>query len=106
VGWALIAFGVWISLRAALEAGDINIDSPTQLLTTGPYAHSRNPMYLGWTSLHLGIALAANSFWIIATLPLVVIVTHLFDIRREERRSLAEFGDEYRAYQEKVRRYF
>ena len=106
LGWPLIAAGIWISIRAAMEAGDVSVESPTKLLTTGPYARSRNPMYVGWTLLYLGIALAANSVWITALLPAVIAFTHLFDIRREERILKEEFGDQYAEYQERVRRYF
>ena len=105
LGFPLVAAGIWISARAALEAGDMTIESPTELLTTGPYSRSRNPMCVGWTVLCLGIALAANSIWIIACLPAVIIFTHLVDIRREERKLKAEFGDQYLEYQDRVRRY-
>ena len=105
LGWPLIAVGIWISVMAALEAGDMSIESPTKLLTLGPYSRSRNPMYVGWTLLYLGIALAANSVWITALVPVVIVFTHLVDIRREERMLKAEFGDQYLEYEESVRRY-
>ena len=105
LGWPLIAAGIWISIRAAMEAGDISIESPTKLLTTGLYARSRNPMYVGWTLLYLGIALTANSVWIIALLPAAIVFTHLVDIRREERSLMAEFGDQYLEYKKRVHRY-
>ena len=105
LGWPLIAVGIWISVMAALEAGDMSIESPTKLLTLGPYSSSRNPMYVGWTLLYLGIALAANSVWIAALVPVVIVFTHLVDIRREERMLKAEFGDQYLEYEESVRRY-
>ena len=63
-------------------------------------------MYVGWTLLYLGIALVANSVWMIALLPVVIIFTHLVDIRREEQILKNEFGDQYFEYQERVRRYF
>ena len=105
LGWPLIAVGIWISVRAAREAGDMNIESPTKLLTTGLYSRSRNPMYVGWTLLYLGIALVANSVWIIALGPAVIVFTHLVDVRREERILKTEFGDQYLEYQERVPRY-
>jgi protein-S-isoprenylcysteine O-methyltransferase Ste14 len=105
LGWPPLVFGIWIALRAAVEAGNMNIESPTSLLTTGPYSRSRNPMYVGWTILHFGIALAANSVWIAALLPAVLVFTHLVEIRREERFLKAEFGEQYLAYERRVRRY-
>jgi protein-S-isoprenylcysteine O-methyltransferase Ste14 len=85
LGWPLIVVGIWVSVWAAKEAGVMNIESPTKLLTAG---------------------LAANSVWIVALLPAAVVFTHLVDIRREERILKAEFGDQYLEYQERVRRYF
>ena len=106
LGLPLIAVGIWISIRASMEAGEMSIESPAKLLTTGPYARSRNPMYVGWTLLHLGISVAANSVWMISLLPAAIVFTHFVDVRREERILKAAFGDQYRAYQERVRRYF
>lgn len=62
-------------------------------------------MYVGWTLLYLGIALTANSVWIIALLPAAIVFTHLVDIRREERSLMAEFGDQYLEYKKRVHRY-
>jgi protein-S-isoprenylcysteine O-methyltransferase Ste14 len=41
--------GAGIAVWAVLEASDMSIDSPDRLLVTGPYALSRNPMYVAWT---------------------------------------------------------
>jgi len=83
----------------------MNIASPDMLLKGGPYALSRNPMYVGWTLIYIGISFAANSVWTIAMLPIVIIYIHFVDIRREERILEDEFGDEYRRYKRRVRRY-
>jgi len=106
LGWPLIVTGIWISVKTVLEVGKMNIEMPTKLLITGPFTRSRNPMYVGWTLLYLGIAIAANSFWIIVLLPAIIVFTHLVDIRKEEQFLKAEFGDQYLEYQERVRRYF
>ena len=62
-------------------------------------------MYIGWTLLFLGIALAANSLWIIALLPIIFVYTHFVDIRKEEEQLKAEFGNLYLEYQDRIRRY-
>lgn len=77
----------------------------TALVVSGPYRFSRNPMYLGFTLIYAGVALLANSAWPFVLLPVVVLVMQRFVIYREERYLERIFGDEYRAYCAKVRRW-
>ena len=105
IGWPLIILGIGLCAWSVIEAKEMNIAKPNQLLTTGPYARSRNPMYVGWTLIYLGISFAANSLWIIALLPVVLIYMHFIDIPKEEHLLTEQFGDEYCQYQHRVRRY-
>ena len=105
LGWPLLLLGAAISLRAALEAGEMDVSSPEMLLTKGPYAFSRNPMYTGWTVGYVGISFVSNAFWLIVLLPVVAAYMHLVDVRREEDSLEREFGEEYRSYKHKVPRY-
>ena len=77
----------------------------TALVTSGPYRFTRNPMYVGFTCLYLGIALWANALWPLVLLPVVLVVMHHGVIAREERYLEQLFGDEYRAYRGRVRRW-
>jgi protein-S-isoprenylcysteine O-methyltransferase Ste14 len=97
--------GIGICTWSVIEAAEMNIASPTKLLKSGPYALSRNPMYVGWTLIYIGIAFAINSIWIIAFLPIVVIYIHFVDIRKEEQILEEQFGDDYHQYRKRVRRY-
>jgi protein-S-isoprenylcysteine O-methyltransferase Ste14 len=106
IGLPLILIGVGLASWAVIEAGEGEIEKPTKLLTGGPYIFSRNPMYVAWMLLYLGIGLAANSLWIVVLLPAVAIFTHFFDVRREERFLEKTFGEEYIRYKWRVRRYF
>ncbi len=106
IGWPLIAVGIGLCAWSVTEAKEMNIANPNILLKSGPYALSRNPMYVGWTLIYLGISYAANSVWIIALLPVVIIYIHFVDIRKEERLLDEQFGDEYSQYRKRVRRYF
>lgn len=105
LGLPLIGIGIVLSAWAVLETGTTNIESPDRLLKSGPYSFSRNPMYVGWGSLYLGVALTVNSVWIIALFPLVFAVTHFLDVIKEEQFLGEQFGEEYRDYQSRVRRY-
>ncbi|MGH2400215.1 MAG: methyltransferase family protein [bacterium] len=75
------------------------------IVSSGPYRFSRNPIYLSFIMLQLGIALTANSAWIL----LMVIPTFLYlsfgVIDREEGYLLRKFGDEYGHYKKAVRRW-
>ena len=75
------------------------------IVATGPYRFSRNPIYLSFVLLQLGIAMTANSVWIL----LMVIPTFLYlslgVIDREESYLSRKFGDEYHDYKESVRRW-
>jgi protein-S-isoprenylcysteine O-methyltransferase Ste14 len=106
IGLLLIAVGVGLAAWSVLEAGSTEIESPKRLLTGGPYSLSRNPMYIAWTLIYLGIGLTANSLWIIALLPIVMVFTHFVDVLQEERFLEKQFGDEYLQYKEQVRRYY
>lgn len=79
---------------------------PTKaLVTVGPYRYSRNPMYVGMALLYLGTAIWQNTVWPLLALPAVIAVIHVGVIRREERYLEALFGEDYRAYRERVRRW-
>jgi protein-S-isoprenylcysteine O-methyltransferase Ste14 len=77
----------------------------TALVTTGVYRYSRNPIYLGMALIYVGLSLFADSLLALAWLPLALIIIHLGVIRREERYLEAKFGEEYRAYRGRVRRW-
>lgn len=77
----------------------------TALVTDGPYRLTRNPMYLGFTLVYLGLTAWANSVWPLVLLPAVLPVMHHGVVRREERYLERRFGEEYRAYCRRVRRW-
>lgn len=77
----------------------------TALVTTGVYSVTRNPMYLGMLFLYLGGSCWGNSLWPLFVLPAVLWVMEAGVIRREERYLEGRFGEEYRAYKGRVRRW-
>lgn len=77
----------------------------THLVMSGPHRYSRNPDYIGQTLVYVGIALMANSWWPIILLPIVLVVIRYGVIAREERYLEALFGQEYRDYAARVRRW-
>jgi protein-S-isoprenylcysteine O-methyltransferase Ste14 len=97
-GWALIAF------RNARTTPHPN-RPVVALVTWGPYRVSRNPMYVGLSAGVAGIALIANTPWILAALPVVWLLLRLLVIDREETYLERRFGDEYRAFVARTRRW-
>lgn len=104
VGYSLIVSGTWVVGRSLHTAGSTDVEHPDRLLITGPYALTRNPMYIGWALLHLGIGVAAGHAWILAALPGATAWAHR-EILREERKLSENFGDEYERYRATVPRY-
>jgi protein-S-isoprenylcysteine O-methyltransferase Ste14 len=77
----------------------------TAIVKAGPYRISRNPIYLAFSLLQLGIAIWAGSWWLVLTLAGAVAILNAVVIPREERYLEAKFGAEYRAYKAAVRRW-
>ena len=104
VGWASVLTGLLLVAWAVRTAADVDLERPNQLVRGGPYAFSRNPMYVAWTLAYVGIALVADAAWPLLLLPVVLVVTHIV-IVREERSLERRFGAAYRSYKRSVRRY-
>jgi protein-S-isoprenylcysteine O-methyltransferase Ste14 len=77
----------------------------TVIVRTGPYRFSRNPIYLAFSVFQLGIAIWANSVWLLATLVGAVTLIHYVVIRREEQYLERKFGAQYLDYKASVRRW-
>jgi len=77
----------------------------TVIVRTGPYRFSRNPIYLAFSVFQLGIAIWANSVWLLATLVGAVALVHYVVIRREEQYLERKFGAQYLDYKASVRRW-
>lgn len=109
---AAIFLCIWLALMASAVAAFVAartailpIRPATAIVTTGPYRLTRNPMYLGLASLHVGAALLANSWWPLIVLPFVLLVIDRAVIAREERYLRVAFPVEYAAYCARVRRW-
>jgi protein-S-isoprenylcysteine O-methyltransferase Ste14 len=103
-GWPLLLGGLGLGAWAVRAAADVDLERPDQLVDNGPYAYSRNPMYVAWTVGYVGIALVAGTAWPLLLLPAVLVVTQVA-VLREERSLERRFGAAYRSYKTSVRRY-
>ncbi|HXY23592.1 MAG TPA: isoprenylcysteine carboxylmethyltransferase family protein [Candidatus Acidoferrum sp.] len=76
------------------------------LTTTGPYAHTRNPLYLGSAILALGAGIATNSWFSASILVLYFAVFYSIVMRREEEELLARHGAQFEEYARAVPLFF
>jgi len=110
LGPLLIVCGVLIGLlgfREMRRAGT-NVDPyepATTVVTGGPYRFTRNPMYVGFTLMYVGISALADALLPILLLPAVQQLMRRGVIEREERYLESKFGDEYLQYKGRVRRW-
>jgi len=84
----------------------VNPDNPTTILvTSGPYRFSRNPMYLAFVLIQLGIGLAVSSWWLLIALLPAWIILRWGVIAREEQYLTEQFDAAYLEYKTAVRRW-
>jgi protein-S-isoprenylcysteine O-methyltransferase Ste14 len=98
---------VVVSLRAFARAGTTPspAERPDRLVTGGPLAHTRNPIYLGTVLATAGEALALGSAVVAGYAGALWTVYHLLVVYREEPALATAFGDDYEAYREQVPRW-
>ena len=96
-GWALAE-------RRRHEANEFDLERPQTLVTSGAYAVSRHPMYVGWWLIHLGFGVLRGSAWVLVTLPSAVLAEH-GAVLAEERQLAQSFGQQFLSYAEQVPRY-
>jgi protein-S-isoprenylcysteine O-methyltransferase Ste14 len=75
------------------------------LITTGAFGLSRNPIYLGNTTLMIGIGLLSGSLWFILFGLVAAFATQKLAIEREEKHLVHRFGKKYLDYSKRVRRW-
>jgi protein-S-isoprenylcysteine O-methyltransferase Ste14 len=77
----------------------------TTIVRDGPYRFTRNPIYLAFSLLQLGLALWVNTLWLLLTLVAAFTLMSFVVIPKEERYLERRFPGEYRSYTESVRRW-
>jgi protein-S-isoprenylcysteine O-methyltransferase Ste14 len=97
-GWSLYLFR---RHRTGLLPGQ----ATEEMILEGPFARSRNPLYLGLLVLYLGLALLAPSVWALVLFPVAVVLVEWGAIRPEERFLRQRFGPAYDEYAGRVRRW-
>ena len=111
LGGILLATGVTILVQGMRRFGAHGTNVPTNqpstaLVTDGPYAYSRNPIYIGLSFLYVGVGLTVDSAWIVALLVPLLVVMRYGVIAREERYLEGKFGAPYIEFKSRTPRWF
>ncbi|GAB1095773.1 MAG: hypothetical protein Sw2LagBPW_12490 [Shewanella algae] len=112
LAFSLLAAGLIIPLAGVLSfkrhgtTPDPRVpEQSSTLVTSGIYRCSRNPMYLGFVFLLLAQTFFLNSLWLLLLVALFIAYLQRFQILPEERAMQQLFGDPYRTYCQRVRRW-
>ena len=98
LAWALLTLA---TMKTAIYPNQ----AARELVAQGPYRFSRNPMYVALTAMTFGIGLLADNIWILLLLPIALVALTKLVIQREEHYLAEAFGESYRNYQLRVRRW-
>ncbi|MBT3995449.1 MAG: isoprenylcysteine carboxylmethyltransferase family protein [Chloroflexi bacterium] len=104
-GGIAIFIAVSLMIWAIYVFANESTEKPGSLQTAGPYRLTRNPMYLGWSLLLLGIGLLLGSWWLLIGVLLAMAITNFRVIPSEEKFLHDRFGDEFNEYTRSVRRW-
>ena len=106
IGAAGAFLGAWSLLALRAVHTSPNPFKPTQALSMrGPYGFSRNPIYLSFAALYAGIAVFTRMGWELVVLLAVLVAVQRLVILREEAYLERKFGQAYRDYLGRVRRW-
>lgn len=110
LGWALVLIGVGTAIAGLMQfRAEDTTPNPagraSALAVGGVYRFTRNPMYLGVLIAFLGLALAWRSAWLLVLLPPMAYALTKLAIEREEAYLEHRFGDAYRDYKSRTRRW-
>ena len=110
LAWVLIGIGLagftWALAAIWGHGTTVNpYKAASNLVTLGPYRHSRNPIYVSDWFVYAGAMLLLQTAWPLLLAPLVFLVMRYLVIAHEETHLDARFGAEYRDYMLRVRRW-
>ncbi|WP_350282775.1 isoprenylcysteine carboxylmethyltransferase family protein [Nitrosomonas sp.] len=110
LGWLGVIMGLallaWTAITLWRHRTTVNpYKAASSLCTTGPFRYSRNPIYLGDWLIFIGTAMLLSTWWPLFFAPLIWAMLRYGVIRHEEAHLEARFGESYRNYKARVRRW-
>jgi protein-S-isoprenylcysteine O-methyltransferase Ste14 len=101
-----LALFAWAIVTMSRAGSNVPTNRPTTtIVESGPYRFTRNPIYVAMFVALIGLAVAFDSLWLFITLVPFALVIRYGVVAREEAYLERKFGDVYRAYQSRVRRW-
>ena len=100
----LLGIGAFVEFRKARTTLDPH-GSVKQLVTSGIYRFTRNPIYLGFLLMVIGLPLNSGLYWGVVMAPFYVLTMNRFVIEREETYLGKKFKDIFTSYKSRVRRW-
>jgi protein-S-isoprenylcysteine O-methyltransferase Ste14 len=110
LGWLLVGIGLalfaWTLVTFWRHRTTVNpYKAASSLCTGGPFRFSRNPIYVGDWFILVGVSMLLATVWPLLFAPLIWALLRYGVIRHEEAHLEAKFGDVYRTYRARVRRW-
>ena len=106
LGLASLALWTWTQAMLGKEwSAQLQLRKEHHLVTSGPYAWVRHPLYTAMFSWAASLALLTAN-WVFMALAALSVVGVVARVPREEQMMIDEFGDEYRAYMQRTGRFF
>ena len=110
IGCAITAVGVLTFIMSVAQMKDnwragVQREDKTNLVTTGIYSISRNPAFLGFDLMYIGILFTFFNWYLCFATSFVLVFFHLQIVNVEEEFLIEAFGEEYVQYKKKVCRY-
>ena len=101
-----LALFTWAVVTITRAGSNVPTNRPTTtIVESGPYRFTRNPIYVAMFLALIGLAVAFDSLWPFITLVLFALVIRYGVVAREEAYLERKFGDVYRGYRSRVRRW-
>lgn len=101
-----LGLGVWALGTITRAGSNVPTNRPTTtIVESGPYRFTRNPIYMGMFGVVVGLAIAFDNLWLLVMLVPFVLVIRYGVVAREEAYLERKFGDVYRNYRRRVRRW-
>jgi protein-S-isoprenylcysteine O-methyltransferase Ste14 len=101
-----LALFAWAIVTVTSAGSNVPTNRPTTtIVESGPYRFTRNPIYLGMFLGLIGLAIAFDDLWLLVMLVPFALVIRYGVVAREEAYLERKFGDVYRGYRSRVRRW-